>query len=69
MVKFLPKKAPAPPVKTDPFQPLPDNIVNAWKEAGAEVDWVRVSSVPGFAIVPGRANALPFDNGQPRLMR
>ncbi len=49
----------APPVKTDPFQPLPKNIVTAWKEAGAEVDWVRVSSVPGFAIVPRPSKRTP----------
>ena len=32
----------APPAKTDAPKPLPEDIVTAWKEAGAEVGWLRV---------------------------
>ena len=31
-----------PPAKIDAPQPLPENIVTAWKEAGARVGWMRV---------------------------
>ena len=32
----------APLAKTDAPKPLPEDIVKAWKEAGAEVGWLRV---------------------------
>ena len=40
----------APPAKTEAPKPLPENIVAAWKEAGAEVGWMRVDPtwVPVF---------------------
>ncbi len=42
--------ADAPPAKTDAPKPLPDDIVRAWKEAGAEVGWLRVhpAGFPAF---------------------
>ena len=36
---------------TDPPQPLPKNIVTAWKEAGAEVGWLRPSQAGYFWFV------------------
>ena len=33
-----------PLAKTAPLQPLPEDIVRAWKEAGAEVGWLRVNT-------------------------
>ncbi len=41
-----PKVAAGPPLaKTDAPKPLPENIVTAWKEAGAEVGWLRVRPI------------------------
>ena len=45
-----------PPAKADPPQPLPENIVTAWKEAGAVVGWLR--PIPP-APVPSRRKGKP----------
>ena len=48
----------APPAKTDAPQPLPENIVTAWKKAGAEVGWLRVSRLASLRLL-GRKKASP----------
>ena len=60
-------RAGSPVAQTDPPQPLPENIVKAWKEAGAEFDWQRPSPAgfPRFGFLQavlekeGRPGDLP----------
>ena len=47
-------RADSPPAKTDPPQPLPKNIVTAWKESGAEVCWLRVNQDGSLEYVGGK---------------
>ena len=35
-----------PLAKTDPPKPLPENIVTAWKKAGASAGWMRTRGFP-----------------------
>ena len=44
----FPGFADPPPAKTDPPKALPEKIVTAWKEAGAEVGWAQVNKFLGF---------------------
>ena len=53
--------------KTDPPKPLPEKIVTAWKEAGADVGWLRADQtgyqllfVPEQAGKPGDVPAFRF---------
>ena len=51
--------------KTDPPKPLPEKIVTAWKEAGAEVGWLRVTQDVSHQFVtqagkPGDVPAFRF---------
>src|ERR1700722_1356291 len=60
--------APAP--KPDPPKPQPEYIVTAWKEAGAEVGWMRYYKSGFRAFVgekegqPGDLPAFQFDSWQ-----
>ena len=52
----------APIAKTEPPKPLPENIVTAWKEAGAEVGWLRLDVYGHLELVPekeGKPGDLP----------
>ena len=40
------------PGKNDPPKPLPEEIVLAWKKAGADVCWLRVNRGGGFEFPP-----------------
>src|SRR6266568_2523576 len=53
--------ADSPFTKNDPPQPLPQHIVEAWKKAGAEVGWMRVSDFGSVSFVAFASN----DSGQP----
>ena len=48
-------RADSPPAKTDVPQPLPENIVTAWKEAGAQVGWLRAQPDGFSKFVPEKA--------------
>ena len=64
-----------PPAKTGPPKPLPENIVSAWKQAGAQIGWMRLDpfgdlrfvqdkegkpgDVPAFRFVPWQEGRLP----------
>jgi hypothetical protein len=46
--------------KKDLPQPLPDNIIKAWKEAGATVGWMKVEPSGGLSFVEKpEAGAIP----------
>ena len=45
-------RADSPLAKTDAPQPLPENIVTAWKAAGAKVGWWRLSPTGYHSFVP-----------------
>jgi RNA polymerase sigma factor (sigma-70 family) len=45
---FRPGDAEPPPAKDRPPEPLPEAIVKAWKDAGAEVGWMRPGSAGFF---------------------
>src|SRR5262249_47504110 len=55
----FPGVAAQPPVKNDPPQPLPTEVVRAWKDAGAEVGWMGVHRTRGPLI---HAYATPTDS-------
>ncbi len=63
-------RADSPPAKTDAPQPLPENIVTAWKDAGAEVGWLRLFKADYFWFVweeegkPGDLPAFHFHSWQ-----
>ena len=44
-----------PQGKTDPPKPLSEKIITAWKEAGAEVGWMRANPYGFLEFVPGQA--------------
>ena len=48
-------RAGAPQGKTDPPKPLSEKIITAWKEAGAEVGWMRANPYGFLEFVPGQA--------------
>ncbi len=51
-----------PPAKNDPPKPLPKEIVEAWKKAGAEVGWMRVNKFGSLEFLPvkeGKLGDLP----------
>src|SRR5882724_6972841 len=51
-----------PAGKTDPPNPLPKEIVEAWKEAGAQAGWMRADRFGLLEMLPqnkGRAGDLP----------
>ncbi len=49
-----------PPAKTEAPKPLPENIVTAWKEAGAVVGWLR-PMLSGFHSFVGEKEGKPGD--------
>ena len=44
--------SPEPSDKKDPPKPLPKEIVKAWKEAGADVGWMRVDKFDFLLLLP-----------------
>ena len=54
----------APPANTDAPKPLPEDIVKAWKEAGAEVGWLRVDP-DSLQVVGGENGWLKVYQGVP----
>jgi hypothetical protein len=51
-----PAKIDPPRAETDPPKSPPDPIVTAWKEAGAEVGWLRVKTTGFLEFVPEKEN-------------
>lgn len=55
----IPDKASA---QLDASKPLPEKIMKAWKDAGAEFGWLRIQSPGGLVFVPqkdGKPNDIP----------
>ncbi len=55
-------RADLPPAKTDPPQPLPENIVTIWNAAEAEACWLRADLAGSLIYVPqneGKPGDLP----------